>query len=107
MYTPVLCLQVTHHNSKSVATKIHLKLRATTNPIPAMFASLKSFLKNLMNISFYRHGHEECVRLLLSRGAQLLRTNDNETPVDIAVKVEIKIPSIIVNGSNSAKRKLI
>ncbi|XP_028411052.1 E3 ubiquitin-protein ligase HACE1-like [Dendronephthya gigantea] len=33
-----------------------------------------------------RHGHEDCVRLLLSRGAQILRTNDQETPLDIAVK---------------------
>ena len=37
----------------------------------------------------YRHGHQDCVRLLLSRGAQLLRTNEQETPLDIAVKVHI------------------
>jgi hypothetical protein len=34
-----------------------------------------------------RHGHQDCVRLLLNRGAQLLRTNDQETALDIAVKV--------------------
>ena len=37
----------------------------------------------------FRHGHQDCVRLLLSRGAQLLRTNDQETPLDIAVKVRL------------------
>ena len=35
----------------------------------------------------YRHGHEDCVRLLLSRGAQVLFTHDNESPLEIAVKV--------------------
>lgn len=43
---------------------------------------------NTVNMIF-RHGHQDCVRLLLSRGAELLRTNGGESPLEIAMKVDL------------------